>query len=88
MIQYAANMNPLIPPIGVDPCRFKRWLMPGCWEDTDGAAHFAAPEIHDLFGIPNTPEEITDTMNMLEQILREKMPDMVLIRRHHPSDKP
>lgn len=60
--------------------------MPGCWEDLDGAAHFDVPAIHDLYGIPNTPEQIEDTQQMLAQLLAEMLPGVKITLRDTTDD--
>lgn len=51
-----------------------RDLMPGCWEDANGAVHFDIGEIHDFFGIPDTPAGREETAIILQNQLAKLLP--------------
>jgi hypothetical protein len=61
-----------------------RDLFPGCWIDGNGDAHFSIPEIHAIFGLPDTTEDRVETMQMLSSILKAQLPDAELIERMDP----
>jgi hypothetical protein len=57
-----------------EPCQVKKWIMPGCWEDSEGNAHFSIPEIHAVLGIPDTDAEREDTARMMTAMLSRMLP--------------
>lgn len=70
--------------------KFVRWIMPGCWEDADGHPHFDVPAIHQWMRdkglkIEDTPEEMADTMRMLQTELHKHHPHAKTIVRTSPD---
>ncbi len=63
-----------------------RYLAPGIWEDAAGGVHIGAEEINAHLGVPNTPEEMEDTMRVMEQWLREELPHAKIVKRRTPND--
>lgn len=57
-----------------DVCAERYRELPGLWRDATGAMHFSIVEFHDAHRIPNTPEEIEETREMITAMLAKTQP--------------
>lgn len=63
------------------PETFLRWLLPGLWEDTNGAAHCDIPFILQRENIPDTQENRKMVADWLFTSIKERLPDIDIERR-------
>ena len=63
------------------PETFKRWLLPACWEDTDGASHFDVRAFHRWLGWPLNEEEVRDTATTFYELFSRH-----LVKAGHPGE--
>lgn len=66
-----------------------RELAPGVWEDAAGSAHFAIPELLQHLGIPLTPENEAEALDLAEMLIRARYPNkQVVLRKTPPPPEP
>jgi hypothetical protein len=50
-------------------------LAPGAWVDKDGGLHYSVPELLELFGWPDTPENRRAVEEAILETVRKAAPD-------------
>lgn len=61
-------------------------IAPGFWEDADGNAHVSIPELMQVVGLEDTPENHEKVKQMIvEMLTKDNNPDQSIIFRKTPD---
>jgi len=73
---------------GKDPKRnqVKKILGPGVWVDANDALHFNVPELLNLFGLEDTPENHRIAVENIKQMIEEQSPGTPVRYRKSPEE--
>lgn len=65
--------------------QLKTRVAPGIWIDQDDGLHFSEPELLAHFEMTETPENREEVRELVNKIIRQKMPDTIIVQREKPD---
>ena len=66
--------------------KLKRRIAPGIWEDEDGHIHYSIPELLDIAGLEDTPDNREEVKAMIRDMIKEQSKETTIMFRATPDD--